>query len=242
MLQKRKTCLILGVLLILGLAGFFFGIAPYLSLATIKSHRQLLINYVHQHFILSSFVYILVYFTVAALSIPIAIYVAFMGGILFSQPYCTIYVVLAGTLGGSVIFYLVQTTFGEFIKKRAHGHVEQFREGFQKDAISYLLFLRFVPVFPFWLVNIVPALLGVSFKAFFWTSLLGLIPASYVFTQFGRGLGSVFDFQEDDISLSHLMTADLQIAFAALAVLALLPIVIRVLLGRYSKKKNQSNL
>ena len=96
--------------------------------------------------------------------------------------------------------------------------------GFQKNAVSYMLFLRLFPVFPFWLVNLAPSIFGIPLWTFFWTTAIGIIPATYVFTQIGQGLGAVFDTQ-GAFSIDAVLNRDVKIALCALGIFVLLPAI-----------------
>jgi len=102
------------------------------------------------------------------------------------------------------------------------------RNGFQKNAASYFLFFRLVPPFPFWLVNLAPAFLGVSMWTFVWTTFVGIIPGAFVFTQAGAGLGEILK-QNQELSLSTLFNFQVKVALIALGFFALLPIFIKKL-------------
>ena len=104
--------------------------------------------------------------------------------------------------------------------------------GFQKNSASYLLFLRFVPLFPFWAVNLVPAFFGVKLRTFIWTTVVGIAPGSYIFTLFGQGLDTIFS-SDAPVSLGLILNTQNKIALSLLGVLSLIPI----LLKRWKEKK-----
>jgi uncharacterized membrane protein YdjX (TVP38/TMEM64 family) len=99
-------------------------------------------------------------------------------------------------------------------------------KGFNENAASYMLFLRFVPLFPFWVVNLAPAFFGVPLRTFLWTTFIGIIPGSFVFTLAGSGLEKVFEMGQD-FSLGALFNTELKIALSLLGVLALVPILVK---------------
>jgi uncharacterized membrane protein YdjX (TVP38/TMEM64 family) len=98
--------------------------------------------------------------------------------------------------------------------------------GFQENAFNYLLVLRLIPLFPFWIVNLVPAFLGVKLRTYMLGTLIGIIPGSFVFASVGAGLGSVLDSGQE-FSPSSVLTPQIVIALIGLAVLALLPVAYR---------------
>jgi uncharacterized membrane protein YdjX (TVP38/TMEM64 family) len=129
---------------------------------------------------------------------------------------------------------------------KAGPFLSRFREGFQQDAFSYLLFLRLVPIFPFWLVNLAPGLLGVGFWTYVATTFLGIIPGTFAFSLAGSGLDSVIEAQQaarqsclakmgpgGQESCSYtldpgaLLTPELIAGLAALGVVALIPVAVK---------------
>ena len=135
-----------------------------------------------------------------------------------------------------------KTSLGETLAARAGPWLDKLRQGFQENAMSYLLFLRLVPLFPFWLVNLAPALLGVPLGTYVLGTFLGIIPGTFAFTFLGVGLDSIIDEQrasfdrcvqsgkpdcEFTLDASALVTTELLIAFAALGLVALIPILLK---------------
>ena len=158
----------------------------------------------------------------------------FLAGIALGTWLGGLYVVIGATLGATAIFLIAKTSLGDFLKSKAGPRLQRMEEGFRENALSYLLFLRLIPVFPFWLVNLVPAFLGVGLLTFVIGTFVGIIPGSLVFASVGNGLGAVFDAGG---------TPDLSIIFRpavlgpilALAVLALIPVAYK----RFSNKKSE---
>lgn len=228
-LIKRFTPLLL--LLTLMLLGYLSGISDFLSLNALKQHRKELIFLVNSYPLLAPIVYIAAYIIVAALSIPGAIFLTLTGGFLFPQPFSTIYTVFGASTGGCIVFLIARTAIGNYLKQKAGRFMDKMEAGFHENAISYLLFLRFVPIFPFWVVNLAPAFFGVRFFTFAWTTYIGIIPASFVFSQAGAGLGAILD-SDQEFSVSTILNDDMKIALLALGVFALIPI----LLKKFKKK------
>ena len=96
-------------------------------------------------------------------------------------------------------------------------------DGFRENALSYLLFLRLIPLFPFWLVNLVPAFLGVSTLTYVIGTFFGIIPGTFVFASVGNGLGAVLDAGQDP-DLGIIFKPEILGPLIALAVISLLPI------------------
>lgn len=134
----------------------------------------------------------MLYILAVAISIPGAVFLTLAGGFLFGVLWGVLLVVISATLGATLLFFAVRTALGEWLSKKASGWISRMRQGFQHNAFSYLLTLRLIPLFPFWVVNIVPALLNVSAKTFISATFIGIIPGSTVYVLVGNGLSQVF--------------------------------------------------
>ena len=219
------------ILIVLIIAVYASGITDILSFASLKKHRLSLLQFVENHAVLAPVIYILCYIAITALSIPVAALFTIAGGFLFPLPLSTLYVVIGATIGATCIFLIAKTAIGDFLRKRAGKMIAKMEKGFEEHAISYMLFLRFIPVFPFWLVNLAPALFGVKLRDFIWTTFVGIIPGSYVFTQAGSGLGAIFESGKT-FSLDNVLNTQIKIALVLLAIFALLPIVIKKIIKK----------
>ena len=139
--------------------------------------------------------------------------------------------VVAATVGATVVFLIARSMIGNILRAKAEPALRKMERGFQENALSYLLVLRLIPLFPFWLVNLVPALLGVSLRTYVIGTFLGIIPGVLVFAFAGAGLGSVFDTTES-FSLASFLTPEVITALAGLSVLSLAPVVYKKLRAR----------
>ena len=155
----------------------------------------------------------------------------FAGGFLFSFLIRTIYVVAAATLGATGIFLAARSALGPSLRSRAGPWLRGMEEGFNENALSYLLVLRLVPLFPFFVVNLVPAFLGVGLRTFVIGTFIGIIPGTFVFTSVGAGLGSIFD-SGDSFSPSAALTPEAIAALIGLAVLSLVPVLYKRIKAR----------
>ena len=166
--------------------------------------------------------YMLLYITAVAVSFPGASYITLAGGFLFGVIPGTIYVVISATIGALFLFLAVKTALEPWIAKKANRWVGKMRAGFQQDAFQYLLTLRLVPLFPFWVVNIIPGLLGVRTSTFLTATFIGIIPGTFVYVLLGKGLGYLFD-QNQTPNLSIIFEPPILIPLIALALLSLIP-------------------
>lgn len=218
----------------------------YLTLEQLSANRDVLKSYIAGNFWTALLAYMAIYVVVVALSLPGGVILTLAGGFLFGWVVGGLATVLAATVGATVIFLIAKTSLGEPLAARAGPWIGKLRAGFQDNALSYLLFLRLVPVFPFWLVNLAPALLGVGLPTYLLGTFFGIIPGTFVFAYAGVGLDSVIEAQREsynaclvqqqaqggqacEFSLdpSAIVTPELLIAFAALGVVALIPVVLK---------------
>lgn len=221
--MKWKTWLPLFLIITLMLIFFCLRLDKYLSFESLHHHQKLLASFTQSHFYKASALFSIIYTTAVVLSIPGAVFLTLLGGFLFGIIGGTFLVVISATLGASILFFAVQSALGEALAKRASGWVKRLRAGFQENAFSYLLMLRFVPLFPFWVVNIVPAILGMKPLHFILATFIGIIPGTLVFVSVGSGLGEVLATNQSP-NLGIIFELKLLLPLLALATLALLPV------------------
>ncbi len=219
-----------------------------LSLETLARHYMALEDFVTAHGSAALIAFIAIYVTVVTLSIPGAVYLTVTGGLLFGATGAAIASFIGATTGATLLFLMARTAFGEHLLRRSGPLAERLAAGFREDAFHYLLFLRLVPVFPFFLVNLVPALAGVRLAPFVAATAIGIIPATIVFSLVGAGLDSVIAAQaagfrdclaagrEDcriAFDVNSALTPNLIAALVGLGVLALIPVVVKRLRARH---------
>ena len=215
-----------------GLVAFFaFGLNKYIDLDLLRDNRAALLSWVAEHRIAAVLIFILAYIAVAAFSLPIATLVSITGGFLFGAVWGTAWIVIGASIGATLVFLAVKFGFGDALRARAGDAVKKMEEGFRKNAFSYLLFLRLVPLFPFFLVNIVPALLSVSLRTFFVATVIGIIPGAFVYAYLGSGLGAIFDAGGTP-DLRIILNPDFLYPILLLALLALVPVVYRLFFAK----------
>lgn len=205
-------------------AYFAFGLHHYMSFATLSEHRGELVAWVGVHRLLAMAMFFAGYVLIIAFSLPIGALGTLLGGFLFGTVLGTMLSVTAATIGATIVFLAARGAFADVLRARAGKWFERMEEGLERNAFSYMLFLRFVPVFPFWLLNIVPAFFRVKTRTFVVTTFLGIIPGTAVYAGIGAGLDMVFD-QGRVPDLSILRDPHLYVPLCALGVLALVPVV-----------------
>lgn len=212
------------LLLLAGLLLFFAtGLNEYLSFEMLGQHREWLVTQVQRYGVLAGVAYIAVYAVVIAFSVPGGAVLTIVGGFLFGSLAATLCVMIGATLGAIGLFLAARTALFDPLHAKAGPALAKMEEGFKENALSYLLVLRLIPLFPFWLVNLVPALLGVPLRTYVIGTAIGIIPGTFVYASVGNGLGAILDAGETP-DLSVIFDAEVLIPILGLAVLALLPV------------------
>lgn len=207
-----------------GLIAFFaFGLNEYLGFDALKQHRAAIDGWVMSNAALAALVYLLGYAVMIAFSLPGGAVATIFGGFLFGTFMAGSLVVVGATLGATCLFLAARTGLGEPLRRRAGPGLKRMEAGFRENALSYLLVLRLVPLFPFWLVNLVPAFLGVNLRTYVIGTFFGIIPGTFVYASIGNGLGSVLD-QGKTPDLGIIFRVDILVPLIGLAVLALIPV------------------
>lgn len=244
-LTRRLLPLIAVVLL--AVAGYFVVGRGGISLDALVRHRMAIGDFVNAHRVLAVLAYIGLYIVAVALSLPGAVFLTVSGGFLFGLAIGASAAVIGATIGATLIFLVARTALGEPLLRRAGPRAAQLAQGFRDDAFNYLLFLRLVPAFPFFLVNLVPAFAGVRLGPFVAATALGIIPGALAYAFAGTGLDSVITAQQAANSgclaagrtdchmifdAKDVLTLQLIGALIALGVLALVPVVVKRLRAR----------
>ncbi len=231
------------VILLLAVAAVFAsGLHRSLNFETFIHYQAWLRELVASHRLAMLGFYVLVYVAAVTLSLPASAFLTIIGGYLFGWALGGTVASMAATLGATSIFLIARTSLGQPLLRRAGARIQSLASGFQKQAFSYLLFLRLMPVIPFWLTNLAAALFGMRLRTFVMATQLGMIPASFAFAFAGSGLDEAIARQENarsqclaagrsdcaiHLSPKSLMTPELGTALAVLGILALSPIVYR---------------
>ena len=203
---------------------FALDLQHYFTLDALREHRQTLAAIVDDYGMITIVGFALLYAVMVVVVPPSGTAMTLGGGFLFGTFLAGSAIVVGATLGATLLFLATRTAFGDVLLGRAGPAVAKMEAGFQKNAVSYMLFLRLVPVFPFFIVNIVPALLGVPLRVFAATTAIGIIPGTFIFASLGAGLGSILDEQEPNLGL--IFEPQYLLPILGLAQLALLPIVL----------------
>ena len=201
-------------------AFFFFDLSSYLSLESIKANRDALLSYTASNFGVAITVFIVLYIVQTAFSLPGGAILTLTGGFLFGSFLGTIVVNIGATIGATLAFLAARYLLRDWVEHKFGARLKTIQAGFSKHAFSYLMTIRLIPAFPFFLVNLVSGLTRVSIGTYALATALGIIPGSFVFAFAGRQLGTIN-------SLSEIASPPVLLAFTLLGLLALLPIAYR---------------
>lgn len=208
------------LIIIIGLFAFawFLWGRHHLNLTALQAHQRMLLHFVNLHKMSSIVIYVGIYIAVVGLCLPVATFMTLAGGFLFGQLLGVCTVVIAATVGATLFFISVKRVSTDFFKRQSHKWVRKMQAGFQANAFSYLLTLRIVPLFPFVAINLVSALLQISLRTFFWGTLIGIMPGSFVYVSIGVAL-------REGVQTSTLLTPDIFLSLTSLGILSLLPVL-----------------
>ena len=189
----------------------------YLSLDAVKANRDLLLAFADRHFAAALAIAFVVYAGTVALSLPGGLVLSLTVGFVFGRWVGTALVVVAATVGATLVFLAARYLFADAARQRLGALGAKINAGFTESAFSYLLFLRLVPLFPFFLVNLAPAFTSVPLRTYVLATLVGIIPGTFVYVNLGQALGRID-------SLHGLVSRDTLLAFGLLGLFALLPV------------------
>ena len=202
------------------------GAMDLLSLDLLKTHRETLVAWVQDSILIASLAYLALYIIAVAFSLPGAVFLTLSGGFLFGVALGAALTVIGATIGATLIFLFAKTIFGENALDRFGAPAARLAENIRRNAGSYLLVLRLVPLFPFFLVNLAPAFVGVPILTYVLTTFFGIIPGTVVFSLAGAGLGSVLD-QGGALTPGSILTPEIIAGLVGLAGLSLAAIPLR---------------
>jgi uncharacterized membrane protein YdjX (TVP38/TMEM64 family) len=242
----RRLCPLVAIVVV-SVGVIAMGWHRQLSFETLVRHYEALRAFIALHEASAVAAYVVLYIVVVALSVPAGLYLTVIGGILFGAALGGTAALVGATIGSICIFLIAKSAIGEHLVRHAGRLAEKLAQDFRADAFSYLLFLRLVPIFPFWLVNLVSALAGVRLAIFAAATALGIIPATFAFAFVGAGLDSVIAAQQAayrsclaagradcrlTFHMNAVVTPELLAALAALGLVALIPVVVKRMRAR----------
>jgi len=226
-LSKRSLVLVgLAFSLIVLLVMYVSGVLDFFSLANLKSHREVLINFVAKNYFWAVLIYLIATTLIVATTLPLAAFVMILAGVLFGVKWGVIYANLASTLGACISFFWLRYAFGETVPAHLKTRLANFSKNIEQYGSLYFLSMHLMSLLPFFLINALAVLAHISFFNFFWTTSLGIIPVSILYAYVGQRLGEIQ-------AINEVLTMPIICAFITLALIALLP----VLLSKFKKVK-----
>jgi uncharacterized membrane protein YdjX (TVP38/TMEM64 family) len=223
------------IVIVAGLAiAYAMGWHQYLSLSFLAESRKMLLGFVGENYLMSVAGFTLIYALAVAFSFPAASILTIFAGFLFGWLVGGTLVAFAATIGASALFLAAKSAFGDVLREKVGGRVKRLADGFEKDAFSYLFVLRLAPIFPFFVMNIAPALFNVPLRTYVAATFFGILPGTFAYAYLGQGIDSVLVAAQEagtEISVSDLVTPQITVAFLALAAVAAVPLIVRRIRG-----------
>ena len=230
--SKVKRFLPLAVIAIALGAFFAFGGPKYISLDSLRDNQDFLKTLVADHAVLAVPGFIVLYATLVSISFPGASFLSIFAGFLFGVVTGTFAVVIGATIGATLIFLIARSALGAGLAAKAGPFMKKFEQGLKENELSYLFILRLVPIFPFFIVNVVPALFDVKTRNYILATLFGIIPGALVYVSVGNGIGDALAAGAD-VPLKGLM-------FRPAVILPILGLMLLSLIPVFYKKIKKS--
>lgn len=217
--------ILLGVFFVLLLMTIYsLHLNRYLSFETLKTYHETMQIFKEAHFFEASFALLCIYILVAGLSIPGAVFITMAAGYLFGIAWGSVLSVIGATIGACIVFAFVRYIFHDWLAARAGPWLVIFKQGIHHNLFRYLFTVRLIPLFPFWVVNIIPPLLGMHFRQYAIATFFGIIPDIVIFCSVGNGLNTVFE-QNTTPNLSIIYDPSIFIPLVFLIILVISPIL-----------------
>ncbi len=213
------------VIFLLNYTGFF----SILNINFINQHHDYILGYIQVNLYRASILFILLYIVTVIFSLPGAWLLTVSGGYVFGWQIGCFLTVIAATIGACIIFLMTKSLLRDFFRKKIINKksiLQKIEHGINNNAFYYLLFMRLMPIFPFVFVNIAPAILGIRFNVYAFTTLIGIIPGTVVYSLLGEGASEVF-ISGDILSINGYDSTKIIIGLSGLSILSLSPLIIK---------------
>ena len=210
---------VLLLLIAVGIGAFFYyDLGRFLSLDALKANRDHLLSFTEANSGFAAVLFVATYVVVTGLSLPGAVILTLAGGFLFGSLFGTLLVNIGATTGATLAFLAARYLLRDWVEQKFGSKLGSIQEGFANNAFSYLMTLRLIPLFPFFLVNMVSGLTRVSVGTYVAATALGIVPGSFVYAYAGRQLGTIN-------SLKEIASPNVLLAFTLLGILAMVPVL-----------------
>ena len=227
-MKKHWKLILLVFFLIVIILLNYTGIFSVLNISFINQNNDFILSYVDSNFYFSSLLFVFIYIMAVVFSIPGAWLLTVTGGYLFGWLFGGFFAVISATIGACIIFLLTKSLLRDFFKNKIINKkniLQKIEDGINNNSFSYLLFMRLMPIFPFVFVNIAPAILGIRFNIYAFTTFIGIIPGTLVYALLGEGASEVI-ISNDINALEGYSFTKIILGLSVLSLLSLLPIII----------------
>lgn len=197
----------------------FSSISDFLTFESVKKNRDVLLAFAGENYLFSVLLYIAAYVLVVAFSIPGAVVLTLVGGFLFGTLLTVLYVNVGATMGAALAFLIARYLIGDRLQNKYEVQLAKFNKEIAKNGVRYLLTLRFIPVFPFFLINFLSGLTSIPLTTFIWTTSLGILPGTAVYAYAGQQLGAI-------TTMSEILSTRVLVVFLLLGLFAIFPILL----------------
>lgn len=197
---------------------FYFDLQRFLTLAALKANRQSLLDYYAVHKLVMVAMFMTIYIVQTALLLPGGTILSLAGGAIFGSIMGTVYANIAATIGATLAFIVTRYLLRDVVLKKFGSKLESMNRELEERGFSYLLFLRLVPLFPFFLINLAAGLTRLPLRTFFFGTMLGIIPGGFVYVNAGASMATID-------SLSGIASPRVLGSFALLGLFALVPVL-----------------
>jgi len=225
----KKLLPLIGIALVAVIG--FFTLRDYLSFESLRDNREALLAWRDANFLMASVGFVGGYIAIVAFSLPGAAIISLTGGFLFGLFPGALYNITGATIGAVLIFSAARMGLGDYLSRKmdsAGGVVGKIKAGLDDNEVSFLLLMRLVPAFPFFVANLVPALVGTKLRTFVWTTFIGIMPGGFVYTWVGTGLGVVF-IRGETPNLGIIFEPKILGPILALCALSALPVILKAI-------------
>lgn len=219
MKKSYKKYFLILILILVFVAIRVSGLHRYLTIENLQAQKGVLQNYVDANYLLAVVLFMLIYAVSVAFSIPGATILTLTGGLVFGTVWGAVYVNVGATTGAIAVFIFARYLLGEKLQEKYGERLEKFNKEIEINGFSYLLTLRFIPLFPFWMINLFAGLTKIPLKTYAWTTAVGILPGSLVYTFTGNQLNTVHE-------LKDIFSLNILLAFLLLALFALVPTIL----------------
>jgi len=226
-INRKKKIVILVIVISLIVAFKVFNLGQYLTLSYLKESLDKFKDLYEKHRVLVIAGYFIIYVLTTSLSLPGASPLGMAGGALFGFWVATLVVSFASTIGATLACFVSRYLLRDWIQKKFSDKIAKVNEGIEKEGASYLFTLRLLPLFPFWMINLVMGLTKMPLLKFYWVSQIGMLPGTMVYVNAGKELAKIE-------SVKGIFSPNLIISFALIGIF---PIAVKKLVAFYRKRK-----